>query len=211
MKRALLFSSGLTAIVVGVFTLAYLTSGASAKYVFQGRGIVKAQDLAGAQMRIAWTHLSTQAAQEFLGSAVEVSVKNAKIYARGAAGKLQRVRQGNIAVGDEVTVRGTVQTDSTMVASKVIRQDRLFVMKGKLRTFNFGNRRMTIEVSSSTYKPAQFNTKTPTFIFDAKTKFYSLGKLREAEDVTAADQKVRVEGKVVENDFEVHTMHENVL
>ena len=47
MKKALLFSSGITGIVVGVFALAYLTSAATTKYSFSGRGIAREHDFAG--------------------------------------------------------------------------------------------------------------------------------------------------------------------
>lgn len=210
MKRALLFSSGIAAIVAGVLALAYMTTAAVATYSFSGRGIVQEQDLSGGQIRVHWTHLSARAAQTFLGSAVDLRVGRAQILTRKADGTTVRIRQGNIAVGDEVTVRGAVQSDTTLVASKVVREDRSFTMKGKLKTFENGNRRMTIDVSSSTYKSSRYNGRIVTFIFGGQTKFFSGGRAKDRQDVTAADQKVQVDGKVAGDDLEVYTVYENI-
>lgn len=211
MKRAFLFSSGITAIVVGVFALAYLTSAATTKYPFSGRGIVREHDFAGKNMRVYFTHISEKARVLGLGSSFDVGMGSAKIYKRGSDGKLRRVRQGNVGVGDEVSLLGTVKSDDRFVASKVVAIDTAFVMKGKLKTYDAKNRRLTVEVSSSTYKPTIYNTKTVTFLFSSATKFYSRGVAKQLDEVTANDQKIRVEGKVVNGtDFEVTSLNENV-
>lgn len=210
MKRAFLFSSGLTAIVVGVFALAYLTSAAGVQFPFKGEGTVQEHDFSGKNMRIYFTKMSERARTLGLGTARDVSVSTAKIYKKDAQGKLRRVKQGNIAVGDRVTIEGTVRTDDRFVASTVEWVDTAFTMTGTLKTFEIGNRRMTIEVKTATYRPARYNGKTVAFIFSEATKFYSRGKGKELYDVTASDQKVRVTGKEVGTDLEVTSMNENV-
>lgn len=210
MKRAFLFSGGITAIVVGVFALAYLTSAATTKFPFKGEGTVQEHDFSGKNMRVYFTTMSERARALGLGTARDVSMGGAKIYKKDAKGKLQRVKQGNIAVGDRVLVQGSVKSDDRFVSSKVEWIDTAFVMIGKLRTFEIGNRRMTIDVSSSTYRPARYNGKVVSFIFSEATKFYTRGKGKELYDVTASDQKVRVEGKEVGTDLEVTSMNENI-
>lgn len=210
MKRAFLFSSGVTAVIVGVFALTYLASATTTKFPFTGEGTVKEQDLVGKNMRIYFTKMSDQAQALGLGVALDVSVGNARIFKKDAKGKLRRVKQGNIPVDDRVTVRGTVRSDDRFVASRVEYVDTSFAMVGKLKTFERGNRRMTIEVSSSTYRSSRYNGKTVAFIFSGATKFYTQGISKQLDDVTASDQKVRVEGKEVGTDLEVTSMNENV-
>jgi len=211
MKRAFLFSSGMAAIVAGVLALAYFTSAATTRFSFVGRGIVREHDFAGKNMRVDFTQLSERAKAIGLGAALDVSVGRAKFYKRGSDGKLRRINQGNIAVGDEVSLRGTVKSDDRFVAASVTAVDTTFVMKGKLRTYSAGSRTMTIDVTTSTYRPATYNGVTVSFIFSAATKFYSDGIEKQLDEVTASDQKVRVAGKRVGNAFfEVTSINENV-
>lgn len=211
MKRAFLFSSGITAIVAGVLALAYFTSAATTRFSFVGRGIVREHDFAGKNMRVDFTQLSERAKAIGLGASVDVSVGGAKFYKRGANGKLHRINRGNIAVGDEVSLRGTVKSDDRFVATYVTVVDTTFVMKGKLRTYSASSRTMTVDVDTSTYRPATYNKTLVSFIFSAATKFYSDGKEKQLDEVTASDQKVRAEGKRVSNTyFEVTSLYENI-
>ena len=210
MKRAFLFSSGVTAVIVGVFALTYLTSATTIKFPFTGEGIVQEQDFAGKNMRIYFTKMSERAQALGLGTSRDVSVGNAKITKKDAKGKLHRVKQGNIAVGDRVTVRGTVRSDDRFVAAAVQFVDTTFVMVGKLKTFSASGRTMTVDVSSSTYRSSRYVDKTVTFIFSGLTKFYTRGVSKPLDDVTASDQKVRVEGKEVGTDLELTSMNENI-
>lgn len=208
MRRAFLFSSGITAIVVGVFTLAYLTSAATTKFSFTGEGTVQEHDFGGKNMRVYFTRLSESAKTLGLGTALDVSVGGAKIYARDARGKLARIKQGNVPIGGRVTVRGTVKSDDRFVASVIERQNTSFTMEGKLRTYSASLNEMTLEITKSNYKSARYLGKTVRFIFSDATKFYSRGASKQKDEVNANDQKVRVEGKEVGTDLEVSSMNE---
>lgn len=208
MKRALLFSSGITGIVVGVFALAYLTSAATTKFSFTGEGTVQENDFAGKNVRVYFTKISERAEALGLGKAVDVSVGGAKIYAKDANGKLSRIKQGNIPVGGRVTVRGAVKSDDRFVASVVERREQSFIMEGKLRTYSAGNREMTMEITKTNYKTARYLGKTVRFIFSDATKFYSQGTSKQKDEVNANDQKARVEGKEVGTDLEVSSINE---
>lgn len=210
MKRAFLFSSGIAAILAGVFSLAFLATAAATRFPFKGEATVIEQDIAGKNMRANFTKLSERARPLGLGVALDVSVGGAKFYKKGADGKVRRVKQGNIAVGDRVQISGTVRSDDRFVASRVDWVDTGFTMKGTLKTFNRTLRRMTIDVSSSTYKSERYKGKTVTFVFSEATKFYSQGTGKSMEDVTASDQKVEVRGKEVNTELEVTYMNENV-
>ncbi len=212
MKRAFLFSGGITAIIVGVFTLAYLTSAGTSQFVFTGRGVVKGHDTNGKTIKIYFTQLSTKAEPIGLGTTVDVSVRNAKFEKKDANGVTRRINQLNLGVGSEVSIRGTVQNSERFVAATVTAVDTGFVMSGTLKTFSNAGKEMTIEVKSSNFRSGTYVGSTPRFIFSGNTKFYTKGKSKSAEDVTATDQKVRVEGKVVNGtDLEVTSVNENVL
>lgn len=211
MKRAFLFSGGITAIIVGVFALAYLTSAGVSQFVFTGRGIVREHDTNGKIMKVYFNQLSTKAEPLALGTVVNVSVGNATFEKKASDGTFRRIRQGNLGIGDEVSIRGTVRNNERFVASKVIAVDTTFVMTGILRTFSNAAKEMTIEVKSSNFKSSRYVGNTPRFIFSTATKFYTRGKSKSLDDVTASDQKVRVEGKVVNGtELEVTSMNENV-
>lgn len=210
MKRAFLFSGGITAILVGVFSVAFLTTAAATKFAFKGEATVREHDLAGKNMRVNFTKLSERARPLGLGVSLDVSVGGAKFYKKGSDGKVRRVKQGNIAVGDRVSISGAVKSDDRFVASRVDWVDTGFTMKGTLKTFNRTIRQMTIDVSSSTYKSDRYKGKTVTFTFSEATKFYTQGVGKSMEDVTASDQKVEVRGKEVNTDLEVTYMNENV-
>ncbi len=207
MKRALFFSGAITAIVVGVFTLAYITTAASTKASFVGRGIVRTNTLGQKTIDVHFSHLNAAAADLGLGKILTVSVSTAKILKGDAAGTLRRITQGNLAVGDEVSIVGKIRADGRFVAGKVVVRLRPFVIRGTLKTFNVANRRMTVDVTSSSYRPIAFKGGTVTIRFDTNLTVYSEGQRVEASDITAGNQTVRVEGTVVNTDeFEATTM-----
>jgi len=211
MKRAILFSGAITAIIVGVFSLAYLTAAAANKFPFVGRGIVKENNLATKTLNITFSHISPLAQELALGKTIEVHVGQAKLFKPNSAGTLKRVTQGNVAIGDEVSAIGNVRSDDRFVASKVTVRSRSFTIKGKLLTYDFGNKRMTVQVESSTYRPNDYNGGVVTIQFPATVNIFHLGASVEPKDVTATNQRVRVDGRVVNtDDFEATTMYENI-
>lgn len=211
MKRAALFSGAITAIIVAVFSLAYITASAANKFPFSGRGIVKSLRADHQAMNITFSQMSDRAKDLALGSTLEVQTNQAKIYKPDATGKLRRVRLGNIAAGDEVSVTGQVRSDDRFVANKIVARDRSFSIKGELLTYSYANKKMTVQVLSSTYRPKDFNGGVVTITFPGEVQFYHLGATVEPKDVTASNQKVRVDGKVTNTDeFEATKMWENI-
>lgn len=209
MRRAFLFSSGIVAILVGVFSLAYLTSAATTKYKFNGVGTVISHDFDRKLININFTKMSKDAADLALGNAHDVRVGGAKLYKKNAKGKLVRVKQGNFVSGDRVKVEGAVKSDDTFHATRVELEDTSFTMTGKLRAFDRTLRRITIDVETSTYKSSRYKDKQVIFSYAPDiAKFYTRGKSKSVEDVTASDQKVRVEGKEVGTTLDVTSMNE---
>lgn len=212
MKRSLLFSGAITAILVGVFALAYLTAAASTKFPFSGRGIVTANNTLQKTVSVHFSHLNTLARDLGLGKVIEVSTKQAKIYKPNTASALQRVSPGKVVVGDEVSLTGVVRTDDTFVANKVVIRNRSFVITGTLKTYNYPNRQMQVDVKTSSYRPNDFKNGTVTIRFTQNAlKTYSNTTAIEPSNVKADNQNVRVEGFVVNTDeFQATTLTENI-
>lgn len=209
MKRSLFFSGAITAILVGVFSLAYFTAAASNKYSFNGRGIVKVNSTSQKTLSVHFSHMSTLASGLGLGNIVEVSINQAKIYKPNALGQLVRVTQGNIAVGEEVSITGKVRTDDRFVANKIVIRNRSFVITGTLKTYDFANKQLKVDVNTSTYRPDAFKNGTVTMRFPSSVKAYTGTAVKEPQDLAALNQNVRVEGIVVNNDeFEVSKITE---
>lgn len=212
MKRSLLFSGAMTAILVGVFSLAYFTAAASTKFPFSGRGIVTANNTLQKTVSVHFSHLNSLARDLGLGNVVEVSTKQAKIHAADATGALKRVSQGKIAIGDEISLTGRVRTDDAFVATKVTIRNRSFIITGTLKTYDYPNRQMRVDVKTSSYRPHDFKNGTVTMRFTQNAlKTYSNKTVIEPSDVKADNQNVRVEGFVVNTDeFQATTLTENI-
>ena len=210
MKQAFLFSSGITAIVVGVFALAYLTSAATTKYKFTGEGTVQEYDANGNNLRVYFTKISKKAEAVALGKAKDVRLGGARIYARDANDKLKRIKAGNIPIGTRVSVAGAVKSDDSLAATRVERLKNTFTMEGKLETYSSANRDLTITVKKTNYKSARYLNKTVRFIFPPApaTKFYSRGVEKQADQVVANSQTIEVKGEEVGTDLEVTWMNE---
>ncbi len=208
-KRTIFFSGVIITIIVGVFSLADFTAAASNTFPFVGRGMVKGNHPNEATLDVHFTHMSAQARALALGTIVTVNVGQATIQKPDARGRLVRVRQGNIAVGDEVSITGNVRSDDRFVARKVMIRKREFVMRGALKTFDYANHRLTVDVTSSSFRPTTYKNVPVTLQFTDATRFFSGGVAVSPRDVTATKQNVRLEGRVYNaDDFEVITMTE---
>lgn len=211
MKRALLFSAAMSGILIGVFSLAYLTTAAANKFPFTGRAIVKGNHATTKSLDLNFSHLNALARELGLGKTIEVHVGQAKMYKPDASGVLHRITQGNIAIGEEISVHGNVRTDDRFVARKVVVRNRTFSIVGTLKTYDFANKQLKVDVASSTYRPTAFKNGTVTMRFTPMLTIYDGTTLVEPQDLTARNQKIRVEGTVVNTDeFEVKTLWENI-
>lgn len=211
MKRVFLFSGGILAIVMGVFALAYLTSAATTKFAFTGRGVVQEHDFSGKNMRVNFTQLSERAKAIGLGTSQDMSVGNTKFYKKDGKGTLRRIKQGNIAIGEEISLRGTVRSDDRFVASHITVIDTSFVMKGKLRTYSTSQNSMTVDIDTSNFRSSQYIGKVVTFSFPNTMKVFSRGQARALDEVIANDQKIQIEGKLIGNAFlEVTKLLDNI-
>lgn len=146
------------------------------------------------------------------GLRTDVDVKNAKRYKWIVVkGLLTQVRTTSIPVpGQEVIIRGTLRSDDRITASTVVTNYRDFVIEGTLegRTLDTGKTDsgwVTINVTSSIFKgvtPArkfkEASIKGTDLLIrvDESAAVTALGKGKHLDEVTANQQKVRIEGQL---------------
>lgn len=201
-KQAMIFSSTITAIIVGVFSVAFITANASNIYSFTGRGIVSDNDLNEKTIRVSFKQISKQAENLVSGGEpVTIRVNQAKIYKTNAAGKLLKLQQSNVDTGVEVIVSGLVKSDNSFSANKVTINPRKFKIRGKLIAINRDNMRMTIEVSASSYRSTKFIGTTVDMSYTPRLIVTnSNGGTKKFEKLEALNQRVTVDGSVVGDD-----------
>jgi hypothetical protein len=201
-KQAVIFSSTITAIIVGVFSIAFVTANASSRYTFSGRGIVSVNNLNEKTIRVSFKQISKQAASLVSGGEpVTINVNQAKVYKTNAAGKLLKLQQKNIDEGVEVIVSGAVRADNTFTASKVTINVRKFKMHGKLIALNKDQTKMTIEVSASNYRPTKFVGTTAIISYTPRLIVTnSNGGTKKVDKLEALNQRVTIDGTVSGDD-----------
>jgi len=201
-KQAMIFSSTITAIIVGVFSMAFVTANASNRYTFTGRGIVSENNLNEKTIRVSLKQISKQA--EGLvsgGEPVTIKVHQAKISKINAAGKLLTTPQNGIDVGVEVIISGAVKADNSFSASKVTINPRKFKMHGKLIAMNKEQLKMTIEVSASDYRPTKFiGTVTNISYTPRLIVTNNNGGTKKIEKLEPVNQRVTIDGSVTGDD-----------
>jgi hypothetical protein len=201
-KRVALFTTALSAIIVGVFCLAYLTANAANRYNFSGQGIVSENNIGEKYIRVSFKQISQRAAS-LAGDVVTVKVNQAKFYKPNAAGTILKQTQTNIGVGMLVTVYGAVKSDNSFSASKVTIVPRKFKIRGKLIAIRKDSKIMTVEISASTYEPTKYVGKTQEISYTDKLTVLHSGGKKDVSKVEPLNQRVVIDGNIVEdNKFE---------
>jgi len=198
LQNALLFSSSLIAIIAVVFVMAYATAMAGNRTAFSGKGLVKEVNNATKKVKVYFTLTSKSAESVAMGSTVEVDVKDAAITKKNSAGKYVRIKSSNIAVGQELSINGTIRSDNSLSARKVVVENREFVIKGKLLTIDDTQKFMIIRVGTSNYKQKDYVNKNVTFHYNKETIFVHLGKAQKSADVEAKGQRIQVQGNLTD-------------
>lgn len=201
-KQAMIFSSTITAIIAGVFSMAFVTTNASSRYTFTGRGIVSNNNLNEKTIRVSFKQISKQAESLVSnGEPVTINVNQAKFYKVNAAGKLLSLNQNSVDEGVEVIVSGSVRPDNSFSASKVTINVRKFKMHGKLIAMNKDQTKMTIEVSASNYRPTKFVGATVDISYNPRLIVTNNnGETKKVDKLDALNQRVIVDGTVTGDD-----------
>lgn len=208
-KRNTLFTITLSAIIVTVFCLAYITANASNRYNFSGQGIVSENNLNEKYIRVSFKQISKQAASLAGSEPVTVRVSQAKFYKPNAAGVVLKLQQEKIGVGTLVTVYGAVKSDNTFSASKVTIIPRKFRIRGKLIAMRKDSHSLTVEVSASTYQPTKYVGKTLEVSYTDSFKVTQSGGNKDVNNVEPLNQRVIIDGVIVGDDaFEAVQMND---
>lgn len=177
---------------------------ASNVYSFIARGIVTDFDVNAGTAKIDITKVADKGRLDLVDNNTEFIVKNASTVYKRVANKDVRVTYRNLAVGQEVGIKGVKKDDDTYVVNFIRIEDRSFVAVGNLEAFDENAHTMRVLMVSSTYKPTQFNksrnVKVNMVFGDDYTTFYNHnGKVAISADVINADaQKVRLFGYVTD-------------
>jgi hypothetical protein len=151
------------------------------------------------------------------GLACDVNVGNAKRYVwENRKGVLTRVRTTSVPTpGEEVVFMGTISDDCRVSASWVVQNYRQYTLTGKLQGIKFDTGKtdagfVTVNVSKLVmrgivperkFKEAQFKGVDLIVRFNALTDFTALGKSKQADEVTAGQQSVVIEGAMNNENF----------
>ncbi|MEK7500310.1 MAG: hypothetical protein AAB649_06970 [Patescibacteria group bacterium] len=173
-------------------------------YSFTARGVVTDFDNTAGTAKIDISKVADKGRLDLVDNNTEFIVKNATTVYKVVAGKDKRVTYHNLAVGQEVGIKGVKKDDDTYTVSFIRIEDRSFVAVGNLEAFNDSAHTMRILMVSSTYKPTQFtkskNVKVNMVFGDDYTTFYNHnGKVAiSADSINADAQKVRLVGQITD-------------
>lgn len=191
---ALIFSAGATSSV----------HASTVVYSFVARGIVTDFDNSAGTAKIDITKVQNKGKQDLLDNNTEFIVKNAKTVYKVVNGKDKRVTYHNLAIGQEVGIKGVKMNDDTYVVSFIRIEDRTFTAVGNLEEYNDDNHTMTLLMVRSTYKPQAYNKSRNVrvdmvFGDDYSTFYTGNGKTAISfDDVKADAQKVKVMGYITD-------------
>ena len=148
------------------------------------------------------------------GTRTDVNVANAKKYKwQVVSGALTKVRTtSNATPGQEVVLKGTRLSDGRINASWIVQNYRQFTIEGSLQeatrdTGKTDSGYVTVNVTSSkfrditpakAFKEAALKGKDLLIRIDGTTSITALGKAKGFDEVNAGQQKVRVEGQILD-------------
>ncbi len=190
------------------------------------RGIVKSGGDSGS-ISVFYTQVTTAAdPSQLQGLVRDVDISKATKYKWvQSGGSLTRKRVSSIPTpGQEVVFKGTLRDDLRVNASWIVQNYRLFTMEGTVqgRTLDTGKKDegwLTINVTSlnmkditpvKTFKETQFKSKDVKVRFNGLTTFTALGKSKQADEVSASQQKITINGEMIDEDtFAASTANEH--
>lgn len=188
------------------------SSAAGVKYtITAARGVVTAVDTVNKTVKVDFTKAKPNKAKDDLeGNNRELKVGEAKVV-KVVGGKDKRVTWKNLAIGQEIGVKGTAKDDDTYHATFVRIHDRAFTVVGLLEGHNKTNKTLKINTTSSTYKPSTYKKGTVIDMeySESNATFYSKSTATEKaiSEVNANNQKVKVSGTITSsNTWEVKTL-----
>lgn len=193
-----------------LFVGAVTIDAATDRYKFVARGTVTAVDGTLKTVTVSVTHITGKGESDLKGKTIVFKGASAKIY-KTADGKEKRIKLTNIAVGDELTMKGVAKSDDTYVLTWVRVNARSFELIGTLKSHDTALKRLTIAAKTSSYKPTTYKGKDVVVKYSDSTKFIANGKEVNADEIAKGDHKVKVSGKIVGNEWEADRFIDNFI
>ena len=190
--------------MVAVVAIPSTANAATSVYSFVARGVITDFDNNEGTASIDITKVDGKGKQDLEGNNTEFIVKNASTVYKRSAGKDKRVTYHNLAIGQEVGVKGVKKDNDTYELTFIRIEDRSFIAVGNLESYNANTHTMTILMVSSTYRPTWYNksrnVKVNMVFGDDYSTFYNHnGKVAISfDDVNADAQKVRLVGYITD-------------
>ena len=200
-----------TALVL-VLVIALLSFSSEAGETVVIRGIVQPGG-SSSTVSVSYAQITTAADKtKWRGLVCDVNLGSAKKYQwQNKKGVLKQVRvASNPTPGKEVVFKGTISSDCRVTASWIVENYRYFTMTGtlqgnKLDTGKKDAGNLTVTVSKlimtgikpeKKFKESQFKDVDVLVNYNGLTDFTALGKSKLAEEVTASQQTVVIEGQM---------------
>lgn len=190
------------------------------------RGIVKSGGDSGS-ISVFYTHVITAAdPSQLQGLVRDVDVSKATKYkwVQSGGSLVKKKASSNPTPEKEVVFKGTLRDDLRVNAAWIVENYRQFTMDGTVQgrsldtgktdegwlTINVTGLTMRDVTPTRTFKEAQFKSKDVQVRFNGLSTFTALGKSKQADEVTASQQKITINGEMIDEDtFVISTANEH--
>jgi hypothetical protein len=208
---SLLVGVGAVTLVAGLIVWGQQSQASSDQYTFLVRGIVTEANHSANTVRMYATHTSAEAKADLSGTEVDYNVSDAVFYKWSNGVKTRVTWTKSAQIGDEIVMRGAAKGDGRYNVSWLVVNDRSFEVTGKLIDYDQSNMKVTVSVTSSTFKPTMYNGKDLVIYYRDNTKFYARSGAEMEQDALSADtQKVKLVGSMEKHIFKASKLYNDL-
>lgn len=189
---------GVAALLAAGLLVVPSAQAAGIKYSFVARGTITDVDEAAKTIKVDVEKVDGRGKGDMEGENIEFQVGAAKVV-KVASGKDKPVTYHNLAIGQQVGMKGIAKDDSddTFVTSFVRIQNRDFTVIGLMESLDKSAKTTKISVITSTYKPTVYKKGTNiTMTYTNDTTFYENNAERDIADINADAQRVKITGTI---------------
>lgn len=170
---------------------------ASDVYKFTIRGSATSVDRANKTVTIYTTQSSAKAQNDLGGETVEFNVTGAKIYKYDKNLKKVRTTLGNVPVQAEVVAKGAKRANGQFNISELTVNPNDFSLVGTVQGHNTGDKTITVQVTSSTYKEKTIKGEDLIIYYGQNTIFRNQGLTQiNADELANNRERVKITGVV---------------
>lgn len=173
------------------------TKAASDKYKFTIRGDVTKVDRTNNTVTIYTRFSSADAKDDLAGNTIEFNVSGAKFY-KYKDGTKVRTTLGNVPVQLEVVAKGAKRGTDRYNISELTVNPNDFSLVGTVQGHNKGDKILTVQVTSSTYKESAIKGNDIKLYYGSNTKFRNQALIEiNSDEIANNKEKIKVTGVVV--------------